>query len=224
VFVLAAVSECAALSLSAAPLSRPAIACTRQTVAVRCAYNPEAGKSRPKKQKSKQPKEKVKSPAAAVAIAPELTFFEGPPSATEMIIPGISILTVVGIIPFAASAARQAWTRYKFTNRRIEVASGFQGNEVVQATWREIVDVKWLRRFGGSAGDLVLTLKDGAKMEMRSVPDFDRNLAYMMEQLGEDVQADCFYPDGPAKSFLEKIQSGEEPPLTAPEPESVSAA
>jgi len=76
------------------------------------------------------------------------------------------------------------------------------------------VDVKWLRRFGGSAGDLVLTLKDGAKMEMRSVPDFERNLAYMMKQLGEDVQADCFYPDGPAKAFQAKLASGEEPPLT----------
>ena len=39
-----------------------------------------------------------------------------------------------------------------------------------QATWREVVDAKWLRRFGGSAGDVVLTLKDGAKLEMRSVP------------------------------------------------------
>ena len=49
--------------------------------------------------------------------------------------------------------------------------------------------------------------------------DFDRNMAYIMEQLGEDVQADCFYPDAPAKAFLEKVASGEEPPLTAPKPE-----
>jgi len=141
-----------------------------------------------------------------------------------MIIPGVSVLTVVGVIPFAASVARQAWTRYKFTSRRVEVASGFQGKEVVQATWKEVIDVKWLRRFGGSAGDVVLTLKDGAKMEMRSVPDFDRNLAYIMEQLGEDVQADCFYPDAPAKSFLAKVESGEEPPLTPPKAEEAPVA
>ena len=126
-------SGCAALSLGATPVSRPAIAAAVRTVPARCAYNPDgASKARPKKQKTKQPKEKVKAPAAALAVEPEVTFFEGPPSATEMIIPGVSILTVVGIIPFAASAARQAWTRYKFTNRRIEVASGFQGKEVVQ--------------------------------------------------------------------------------------------
>jgi len=193
-------------------------------VPARCAYNPQPSKSRPRKQKTKEPKEKVKAPVAAVAIEPEVTFFEGPPSSTEMIIPGVSVLTVVGVIPFAASVARQAWTRYKFTSRRVEVASGFQGKEVVQATWKEVIDVKWLRRFGGSAGDVVLTLKDGAKMEMRSVPDFDRNLAYIMEQLGEDVQADCFYPDAPAKSFLAKVESGEEPPLTPPKAEEAPVA
>ena len=130
---LATLSGCNALSLGATPLSRPAVTSVARTAPARCAYNPDgASKARPKKQKTKQPKEKVKAPAAALAVEPEVTFFEGPPSATEMIIPGVSILTVVGIIPFAASAARQAWTRYKFTNRRIEVASGFQGKEVVQ--------------------------------------------------------------------------------------------
>ncbi|KAL1526225.1 hypothetical protein AB1Y20_014949 [Prymnesium parvum] len=213
VISLATLSGCAALSFGSV-VARPAVASACRSPAVRCAYNPQPSKARPKKQKSKAPKEKVKAPVAPLAVDPEVTFFEGPPSATEMVIPGMSVLTVVGIIPFAASVARQAWTRYKFTNRRIEVASGFQGKEVVQATWREVVDVKWLRRFGGSAGDLVLTLKDGAKMEMRSVPDFERNLAYMMKQLGEDVQADCFYPDGPAKAFQAKLASGEEPPLT----------
>merc|ERR1719253_1602221 len=222
--VLAAVlSGCAAFSLGSIPRSSPIIAVPRAGPAT-CAYNPESSKSRPKKQKSKQPKEKVKGPAAAVAIKPEVTFFEGPPSATEMIIPGVSVLTVVGVIPFAASVARQAWTRYKFTNRRVEVASGFQGKEVVQATWKEIVDVKWLRRYGGAAGDMVLTLKDGAKMEMRSVPEFDRDLAYLMEMLGPDVQNECEWPDGPAKEFLAKVESGEEPAVALPKSESETPA
>ena len=77
---------------------------------------------------------------------PEQTFWEGAPSITETLVPGLSVFTVVGVIPFAASIARQAWTKYKFTNRRIEVASGFQGKDVVQVLWREITDIKWLRR------------------------------------------------------------------------------
>jgi len=146
----------------------------------------------------KGPKEKgPPSAAAALQLVPEITFFEGPPSITETFIPGLSLFTVVGVIPFSASLARQAWTRYKLTNKRLEIASGallllplplsllssctcgslapppllsaapplsrdasalppaarprvgFQGKDVVQVVWREIVDIKWLRRFGG---------------------------------------------------------------------------
>ncbi len=127
------------------------------------------------------------------------------------------MLTVVGVIPFGASLARQAWTRFKLTTRRIEVASGFQGKDVVQATWREVVEVKWLRRFGGTAGDIVITLRDGAKLELRSVPDFDRNLAFLMRQVEEGVPASSGYPDGPAKEFLRKVERGEEPEPVATE-------
>ena len=59
---------------------------------------------------------------------------------------------------------------------------------------------------------MVLTLRDGAKVECRSLSQFDRNLKFIMDQLGEDVAADCFYPDGPAREYLEKVASGEEPP------------
>ena len=128
-----------------------------------CAYNPEPSKARPKKVKSKAPKEKVKgAPVSAPGMPPpEVVFYDGPPSKTEMIIPGVSILTVVGVIPFAASVARQVWTRYKITNRRLEIKSGFQGKDVVTVSWSQVDDIKWLRRFGGSAGDMVVSLTDG---------------------------------------------------------------
>ena len=60
----------------------------------------------------------------------ETIFFEGPPAASEMIIPALSIVTVLGIIPFVSALARQAWVRYKFTSRRISIASGIGGKEV----------------------------------------------------------------------------------------------
>jgi len=208
-----------ALSLMSTHSSAAALCPAHSTrlAAVRCAYNPDgASKARPKKTKTKGPKEKVKAAAPTQTIVPEQTFYEGAPSKSELIIPGISVLTVVGIIPFSAALARQAWTQYKITNRRLQVSSGFQGNEVVQATWREIEDVKWLRRFGGVAGDLVFTLRDGAKLEVRSLEEFDRNLAYMMEQLGDEVKEACYYPDGPAQQFLDKVAAGEEPPVVMP--------
>ena len=191
------------------------VAASRILAPVRCAYNPQPSKARPKK--SKAPKEKVKAPAPTAAIVAEQTFFEGAPSMTETLIPGLSLFTVVGVIPFTASLARQAWTKYKFTNRRIEVASGFQGKDVVQVLWREISDVRWLRRYGGAAGDIVFSLGDGSKLEMRSVPDFDRNLAWVMSQVDADVVDVAGYPDKPARDYAEKVASGEAEPPTLPE-------
>lgn len=183
-----------------------------------CAYNPQPSKARPRKAKEKEKGPKVKAPSAeaALQLVPEQVFFEGAPSITETFIPGLSLFTVVGVIPFTASLARQAWTRYKITNKRLEIASGFQGKDVVQITYREITDIKWLRRYGGAAGDIVLTLKDGAKVEIRSMPEFDRNLKFMFDQTGDLLAQDCGYPDAPATAFLEKVASGEEPPVELP--------
>lgn len=192
------------------------------------AYNPQPTKGAfGKKKKNKAPKEKVKAPAptAGVALTPEQTFWEGAPSMTETLIPGLSLFTVVGVIPFSASIARQAWTRYKLTSRRIEVASGFQGKDVVQVIWREIADVKWLRRYGGAAGDLVFSLGDGSKLEVRSVPDFDRNLAFIMSMVDDDARDSSGYPDGPARDYIEKVASGEfeKPELPPYDPAAASA-
>ena len=193
--------------------------------AVQCAYNPQPSKAKPRKAKVKGPKEKgPPSAAAAQQLVPEQTFFEGPPSITETFIPGLSVLTVVGVIPFSAALARQAWTRYKITNKRFEIASGFGGKDVVQVTYREITDIKWLRRYGGAAGDLVLTLQDGAKVEVRSMPEFDRNLKFMFDQMGDLLAADCGYPDEPAKQFMEKVGRGEEPPVELPPFDPAAAA
>jgi len=209
-------------ALLARRASASAAAALRIEQPVRLAYNPQPSKYRPKK--SKQPKEKVKAPAPVSTLAPEQTFFEGAPSITETLIPGLSLFTVVGVIPFTASLARQAWTKYKFTNRRIEVASGFQGKDVVQVLWREITDVRWLRRYGGAAGDLVFSLQDGSKLEMRSVPEFDRNLAWVMSQVAEDALEASGYPDGPARDYAEKVASGEEPKPELPPYDAAAAA
>jgi len=218
----------ASLALSSVPAMPRAAVAVQSTSgraaqsAISAAYNPQPSKARPKKQKQKTPEQKIKGPTSVVAK--EQTFFEGPPSITETLIPGLSLFTVVGVIPFTASLARQAWTRYKITNRRIEVASGFQGKDVVQILWREIYDVKWLRRYGGAAGDIVFTLKDDSKLEMRSVPEFDRNLAFIMSQVEETVVDAAEYPDKPAKEYQAKVASGEEPAPTLPQEEGAAAA
>lgn len=168
-------------------------------------------KKKEKKKRTKVAKEKIKEPKKGQYAPPpmERTFYMGPPSITETFIPGVSIFTVIGIIPFGASIARQAWTRYEVTNRRIKVKSGFRGQDSVQIVYREITDLKWLRRWGGSAGDLVFSLLDGSKVEVRSMPDFERILAFVMNTLGDEFKLKCGYPDKDSKEYLDKVARGE---------------
>jgi hypothetical protein len=109
----------------------------------------------------------------------EKTFFEGPPSKSELIIPFISILTVIGIIPFISTLFRQFWVSYKITNRRISVKSGFQGNNKVEIVYRDIKKISYITRFGGLTADLVILLKDNARLEIRSLPDWEKNLEFI---------------------------------------------
>lgn len=119
---------------------------------------------------------------------PEVTFYEGPPAITETLIPTISILTVIGIVPAAASWARQAWVRYKITNRRIRVNSGFRGKDMAEIIYPDVVELRTAKRLFGD-GDLVAFLSDGAKFELRNVPNFDEFLTFVLDKLDDDVVA-----------------------------------
>mmetsp|Transcript_14702 Transcript_14702/g.26604 ORF Transcript_14702/g.26604 Transcript_14702/m.26604 type:complete len:237 (-) Transcript_14702:54-764(-) len=128
---------------------------------------------------------KAKNKSAAT-LAPEQVFYEGPPAITETIAPTISILTVVGIIPAAAAWARQAWVRYKITTRRIRVTSGIGGNEMAEIVYPDIVELRTAKRLFGD-GDLVAFLRDGAKFEMRNIPNFDDTMDFILKQVDKEV-------------------------------------
>mmetsp|Transcript_17632 Transcript_17632/g.24872 ORF Transcript_17632/g.24872 Transcript_17632/m.24872 type:complete len:235 (-) Transcript_17632:414-1118(-) len=125
----------------------------------------------------------------AASLTPEEVFYEGPPAITETIVPTISILTVVGIIPAAAAWARQAWVRYKITSRRIRVTSGVNGNEMAEIVYPDIVEMRTVKRLFGD-GDMVAFLRDGAKFEMRNIPDFENTMEFILKQVDEKVAAE----------------------------------
>jgi Bacterial PH domain len=120
------------------------------------------------------------------ALAAEEVYYEGPPAITETIAPTISILTVVGIIPAAAAWARQAWVRYRITNRRIRVTSGIGGKDMAEIVYADIVELRTAKRLFGD-GDLVAFLRDGAKFEMRNIPNFDDAIEFILKQVSPDV-------------------------------------
>jgi hypothetical protein len=113
-------------------------------------------------------------------------YYEGPPAITETIFPTISILTVVGIIPAIASWSRQAWVRYKITSRRIRVTSGIGGKDMAEIVYPDIVEIRTAKRLFGD-GDMVAFLRDGAKFEMRNIPNFDENIEFVLKHVDEDV-------------------------------------
>lgn len=122
----------------------------------------------------------------AATIAPEETFYEGPPAITETIAPTISILTVVGIVPAAAAWARQAWVRYRITNRRIRVTSGIGGKDMAEIVYPDVVEIRTVKRLFGD-GDMVFFLRDGAKFEMRNVPNFEETMEFILGNVDKDV-------------------------------------
>lgn len=126
-------------------------------------------------------------------LEPETVFYEGPPSASEVVLPALSVLTVIGIIPFISSLTRQVWVRYKFTSRRISIQSGIGGNDFSEVIYPDVDEIKYVYRFGG-AGDMVLFLKDGAKVEMRHVPNFDDVLEYVLSKCDEECNKKTILP------------------------------
>ena len=124
---------------------------------------------------------------ASVTLAPEEVHYEGPPAITETIIPTASILTVIGIVPAVASWSRQAWVRYKITTRRIRVTSGFGGKDMAEIVYPDIVEIRTVKRLFGD-GDMCCFLRDGAKFEMRNIPDFDESMKFILNQVDPDVK------------------------------------
>jgi len=123
---------------------------------------------------------------ASASLTPEETFYEGPPAITETIVPTISILTVVGIIPAVAAWTRQAWVRYKITTRRIRVTSGIGGKDMAEIVYPDIVEIRTVKRLFGD-GDMVAFLRDGAKFEMRNIPDFENAIEFILKQVDKKV-------------------------------------
>merc|ERR1712183_182062 len=124
---------------------------------------------------------------ASATLAPEEIHYEGPPAITETIIPTVSILTVLGIVPAIASWSRQAWVRYKITTRRIRVVSGIGGKDMAEIVYPDIKEIRTVKRLFGD-GDIVFFLRDCAKFEMRNIPNFDETMKFILEQVSPDVK------------------------------------
>jgi hypothetical protein len=114
----------------------------------------------------------------------EEVFYEGGPHIGDLILNGLLAFTLVCIPLTVAAAVRALWLRYRITDRRVSVVGGWMGQTQVDFIYTEVSDIIAVPRGLGSWGDMVITLKDGSKIEMRAVPNFRTVVDYIEARRG----------------------------------------
>ena len=118
-----------------------------------------------------------------MVITNEEIFYEGGPASGDLIINLFAGITLIGL-PFTFGAlVRAFWVRYKITSRRISVTGGWFGRDKTQVGYSQVKEIRAIPRGLGSYGDMVLVLKDGARLEMRSIPNFRDTERYILEKI-----------------------------------------
>ena len=115
----------------------------------------------------------------------EQIFFEGSPAKEDLFLNLLAGITLIGL-PFTFGAiVRALWVRFKITNKRISVEGGWLGKDKSQVVYSQIKEIRSIPRGLGSYGDMVLVLKDGARLEMRSIPKFREIETFVRSRVDE---------------------------------------
>jgi len=118
----------------------------------------------------------------------EESFYEGGPAIGDLIINLLIGLTVIGIPLTIGAIVRALWLRYRITNRRISVIGGWMGQDRTDIVYSEIVKIAKVPRGLGTWGDMVLTLKNGSRLELRAVPRFREVYDFILEKVSPQAQ------------------------------------
>lgn len=113
----------------------------------------------------------------------EDTFYEGGPHIGDLIINILLGFTVICLPLTIAAIVRALWLRYRITDRRVSVTGGWMGRDRTDIIYLEVVKIAKVPRGIGIWGDLVLTLKDRSRLEMRAVPNFRNTYDYIVEKV-----------------------------------------
>mmetsp|Transcript_12806 Transcript_12806/g.23089 ORF Transcript_12806/g.23089 Transcript_12806/m.23089 type:complete len:326 (-) Transcript_12806:509-1486(-) len=143
------------------------------------------------------PKPKEGKPLAAAVVKEEPAenfddeelFLELKPSPSELVVPIIGSLFIIGLIPLATGVVRQLWVRFKVTSRRVSITSGWGGTEQTEVSYKKIKSMKYVRRSLGADGDLVMELTNGGAVDMQGVPQFPKVYNYIYDRVSPEVQA-----------------------------------
>jgi Bacterial PH domain len=118
----------------------------------------------------------------------EDVYYEGGPHIGDLIINILLGFTVICLPLTVGAIVRAFWLRYRITSRRVSVTGGWMGRDRSDIIYSEIAKIITVPRGLGFWGDMVLTLKDGSRLEMRAVPQFREMYNYIYERLSTQAQ------------------------------------
>jgi Bacterial PH domain len=113
----------------------------------------------------------------------EEVYFEGAPHVGDLITNILLGFTVICLPLTVGAIVRAIWLRYRITDRRITVTGGWMGRERSDIIYSEITKVVTVPRGLGAWGDMVITLKDGSRLELRAMPRFREMYDFINEKL-----------------------------------------
>ena len=113
----------------------------------------------------------------------EEPIYEGGPHIGDLILNLLVGLTIIGLPLTVGAIVRALWLRYRITNRRISVIGGWMGRDRTDIVYSEIVKVAKMPRGFGAWGDLVVTLRNGNRLELRALPRFREIENYINEKM-----------------------------------------
>ncbi|KAJ7953778.1 NAD(P)-linked oxidoreductase superfamily protein [Quillaja saponaria] len=117
----------------------------------------------------------------------EIVFFDGGAHYGDLLANLILGFTLFWLPLTLAAVSRAFNLRYRFTNLRVTVISGLTGQDRSDFSYKVIKDVKVVPRFIGEWGDIVITLKDGTIVDLRSVPKFREIAKYCLAMAEKPV-------------------------------------
>lgn len=113
----------------------------------------------------------------------EEVYFEGGPHIGDLITSILIGLTIVGLPVTVGAIVRALWVRYRISDRRISVTGGWQGRDRTDVIYSEIVKIVKVPRGIGLWGDMVITLRDSSRLEIRAIPKFREIHDYIQERV-----------------------------------------
>lgn len=113
----------------------------------------------------------------------ETVYYEGGPHVGDLIINALLGLTVICLPLTVGAIVRALWLRYRITDRRLSVIGGWRGRDQTDVVYTEITKLVKIPRGIGLWGDIILTLNDKSRLEMRAVPRYREIHDYIADKV-----------------------------------------